>query len=288
MAKLKLIESVGAMQAETTRLRLAGKRIGFVPTMGYLHEGHLSLMRLARPRCDILVASIFVNPTQFAPHEDYAEYPRDLQRDLELARSVDCDLVFHPQPEEMYPQPYHTYVIPEEIGDILEGASRPGFFRGVATVVTKLFHIVQPHVAVFGQKDAQQAFIIQKMVRDLNFDIEILVGPIVREPDGLAMSSRNAYLSAEERRDATVLFRSLKLAEQRVGEGDRDAEKIGHQMRSLIESAPSARIDYIAFNRTADLQPVEQLTDETLVSLAVWIGKTRLIDNTVVAPGKTA
>jgi pantoate--beta-alanine ligase len=281
---MRLIESIPEMQAEVSRLRLAGRRIGFVPTMGYLHEGHLTLMRLARPRCDELVVSIFVNPTQFAPHEDYAEYPRDLQRDLELAESVGCDLVFHPTAEEMYPQPYYTYVVPEKVGDILEGASRPGFFRGVATVVTKLFHIVQPHLAVFGQKDAQQAFIIQRMVRDLNFDIEIVIGPIVREDDGLAVSSRNVYLSPQERRDATVLFRSLQKAEEMVAAGERSSEKIGQAMRQILESAASARIDYVSFNRTADLAAVDQIEGETLISLAVWIGKTRLIDNTVVTP----
>jgi len=281
---MKLIESIREMQEEAGRLRLAGKRIGFVPTMGYLHEGHLSLMRLARPRCDVLVASIFVNPTQFAPHEDYAEYPRDLQRDLKLAESVGCDIVFHPQPAEMYPQPYHTYVVSEDVGDILEGASRPGFFRGVATIVTKLFHIVQPHLTVFGQKDAQQAFIIRKMVKDLNFNIEVIVGPIVREADGLALSSRNVYLSPQERRDATVLFRSLRQAEEMVAAGERDAGKIVAAMRKLIQQAASARIDYISLNRTDDLKAVDHIDTETLISLAVWIGKTRLIDNTVVSP----
>ena len=284
---MQLIESISAMQAEANCLRLAGRRLGFVPTMGYLHEGHLSLMRLARSRCDVLIASLFVNPTQFAPHEDFAEYPRDLERDIELAESVGCDLVFHPPAEEMYPQPYHTYVVPEEIGDILEGASRPGFFRGVATVVTKLFHIVQPHLAVFGQKDAQQAFIIRKMVRDLSFDIDLIVGPIVREADGLAVSSRNVYLSPQERRDATALYRSLCRAKEMVAAGERVVEKIAAAMRHILESAPRAKIDYVGFNRTADLGQVDRIDAETLISLAVWIGKTRLIDNTVVSPATT-
>ncbi len=276
---VRLIKSIPEMQSEAESLRLAGKRIGFVPTMGYLHEGHLSLVRLARERADVVVVSIFVNPTQFGPNEDYDRYPRDLNRDLQLAEEAGADIVFNPSVEEMYPQPYHTYVLVEKLTEPLCGASRPNFFRGVTTVVTKLFHIVKPHFAVFGQKDAQQAIVIQQMVRDLNFDLDIIVAPIVREQDGLAMSSRNTYLNPQERQDALVLYRALQKARQLVDGGERRSEVILEEMRKIVRSVPSSRIDYIAIVDAETLEDVRELRGDVLIALAVWIGQTRLIDN---------
>ena len=279
---MEIIRSVPGMQRRAEELRLQGKRIGFVPTMGYLHEGHLSLLDLVRRHSDVAVMSIFVNPTQFGPNEDYEKYPRDFERDERLARERGCDILFYPSVAEMYPEPYRTYVNVEEITEVLCGASRPGHFRGVATVVTKLFNIVKPHVAAFGQKDAQQAIVIKQMVRDLNMDLEILVGPIVREPDGLAMSSRNKYLSGQERKDALVLYRSLQRAQELIAAGERDAAKIKAEMEAIIRSVPTSRIDYVEIVDTTNLRPLERLEGEVLIALAVWIGTTRLIDNVMV------
>jgi len=279
---VRLIENVREMQSEAESLRLAGKRIGFVPTMGYLHEGHLSLVRIARQRSDVVVVSIFVNPTQFGPTEDYDRYPRDLERDLRLAEEAGADIVFHPSVDQMYPQPYYTYVNVEKLTEPLCGASRPGFFRGVTTVVAKLFNIVKPHLAVFGQKDAQQAIVIKQMVRDLNFDVEIVVGPIVREPDGLAMSSRNTYLNPQEREDALVLYRSLQKAKELIDLGERNASNIKREMEKIITSVPTSRIDYVSIVDAQTLDEVENLSGEVLIAVAVWIGKARLIDNLAV------
>ncbi|NOX38117.1 MAG: pantoate--beta-alanine ligase [Calditrichaeota bacterium] len=279
---MKIIRTIPEMQRYADQQRREGKIIGFVPTMGYLHEGHLSLMRLARPRCDVLVVSIFVNPTQFGPNEDFDRYPRDFEHDERLCRQEQVDVVFYPDVQEMYPQPYYTYVNVEKLSETMCGASRPGHFRGVATVVTKLFNIVKPHLAVFGQKDYQQALIIQQMVKDLNFDIEILLGPIVREPDGLAMSSRNKYLSPEERQKALVLYRSLQYAEQQVAAGERDARKILAAMEAMIQQVPGVQIDYVVIVDGQTLEPVTEIRDGTLVALAVKVGQTRLIDNTVL------
>ncbi len=279
---MKIIRTIPEMQRYADQQRRAGKTIGFVPTMGYLHEGHLSLMRLARPRCDVLVVSIFVNPTQFGPNEDFDRYPRDFEHDEQLCRQERVDVVFYPDVQEMYPLPYYTYIDVEKLSETMCGASRPGHFRGVATVVTKLFNIVKPHLAVFGQKDYQQALIIQQMVRDLNFDIEILLGPIVREPDGLAMSSRNQYLSPEERRKARILYQSLQLAQQRVSAGERDARKIQAAMEAMIQQVPGVQIDYVVIVDGRTLEPIAEIRDGTLVALAVRIGQTRLIDNTII------
>lgn len=252
--------------------------------MGYLHEGHLSLIRIAKEKSDVVITTIFVNPLQFAPNEDYDKYPRDLERDVKLAQSAGCDIIFHPSVEEMYPENFLTYVEVEKLTKVLEGEFRPTHFRGVTTVVAKLFNITKPHIAVFGQKDAQQALIIKQMVRDLNFDIEIIVAPIVREPDGLAMSSRNVYLSESERKDATVLYQSLKLAEKLIEEGERNSGVIISKMEELIKSKPTAKIDYIAIVDPNTLEKVENLSEgkEYLIALAVRIGSTRLIDNTLV------
>ncbi len=276
---MKIIRSIAEMQTEAEDLRRSGQTIGFVPTMGYLHEGHLSLLRIARQRADVTVMSIFVNPTQFGPNEDLERYPRDFERDERLAKEEGCDILFYPSVEEMYPKPYRTYVTVEEITQVLCGKSRPIHFRGVATIVAKLFNIVKPHFAVFGQKDAQQAIVIKQMVRDLNFDLEILTGPIVREPNGLAMSSRNVYLSADERRDALNLYKSLKEAKRLVETGERDALKIKNRIEYILRQGKSAKIDYIEIVDVTNLKPVEKIQGEVLIALAVFVGKTRLIDN---------
>ena len=272
------------MMSMARELRAHGKRIGLVPTMGALHEGHLSLMSRAREMCDTVVASIFVNPTQFGPNEDFEQYPRDLARDAELAFTRGVDFIFAPAHEDMYPQGFATYVIVERLSEKLEGASRPGHFRGVTTVVNKLFNIVHPHFAFFGRKDAQQVIIIKRMVRDLSMDVEIVVGPTVREEDGLALSSRNVYLSTEERKAATVLRRALERCRTHYNGGERDSERLISTMRSLIEAEPLARVDYVAITDAEWLEPVEIIpTDRpTLVSLAVFVGTTRLIDNIVL------
>ncbi len=277
---MKIVSDIREMQQLAGHYRQQGKTIGFVPTMGYLHEGHLSLMRRARPQCDILVVSIFVNPTQFGPNEDFERYPRDFERDERLCREVGVDVVFYPTADAMYPRPYLTYVHVEKLSETMCGASRPGHFRGVTTVVTKLFNIVQPHIAVFGQKDYQQSLIIRQMVRDLNFDVQIDVAPIVREADGLAMSSRNKYLSPEERQQALVLYRSLTRAEELIREGERNVDTLLQAMKTVISEAPDARIDYIAIVDAETLEPLSTVRHNTVIALAVYIGTTRLIDNT--------
>ena len=272
------------MMSVARDLRADGKRIGFVPTMGALHEGHLSLMGRAREMCDTVVASIFVNPAQFGPNEDFEQYPRDLARDAELAFTRGVDFIFAPAPDDMYPKRFATYVTVERLSERLEGASRPGHFRGVTTVVNKLFNILHPHFAFFGRKDAQQVIIIKRMVRELAMDVEIVVGPTVREEDGLALSSRNAYLSTEERKAATVLRRALERCRTLYNGGERDSARLIASMRSTIEAEPLALIDYLALTDTERLEPVETvpIDSPTLVSMAVLIGATRLIDNIVL------
>ncbi|MCD6335404.1 MAG: pantoate--beta-alanine ligase [Candidatus Latescibacteria bacterium] len=279
---MRVIEQVRAMQAWADKVRREGKRIGLVPTMGCLHEGHLSLIRLARKRTDVVVVSIFVNPTQFGPTEDFEKYPRTFNRDQELVEQAGGEIIFAPGVEEMYPPGFDTSVTVARLTKGLCGASRPGHFRGVTTVVTKLLCAAKPHVAVFGQKDFQQAAVIRRMVWDLNLDVEIVTAPIVREADGLAMSSRNAYLSPKERRDARVLFQSLEKAEKMVRDGEREASEIITAMKTEIEAKPAARIDYVAVVDAETLEPVTRVEGRTLVALAVWIGKTRLIDNVVL------
>jgi len=266
--------------AELRKIRrcLTGS-VGFVPTMGYLHEGHLALVKHARAENAIVVVSIFVNPTQFGPSEDLGTYPRDLDRDLKLLEKEKADIVFVPSDVEMYPPEFSTWVDVEKVTERLEGASRPGHFRGVATVVAKLFNIVQPTKAYFGQKDAQQAIVIKRMVVDLDTDIEIVVVPTVRESDGLAMSSRNTYLSPEERQAATVLFRALSLARRLWQGGEEDADKIRYEMKSLIAKEPLAQIDYVSIADANTLKELEEIDCPALASLAVRIGRTRLIDN---------
>ncbi len=279
---MEIIDGAHTMQARMLQLRQAGKTIGFVPTMGYLHEGHLTLMRMAKAKAGILVVSIFINPTQFGPQEDLAKYPRNMERDCALLREVGCDFLFTPTNEIMYPPGFAIFIEPGEIARKMCGASRPGHFRGVATVVAKLFNIVQPQVTIFGQKDAQQAIIIKKMAVDLNMPLEIVVGPIVREPDGLAMSSRNIYLSATERQEALVLSQALQLAQRLIENGQRGKQVILDQMRELIETAPAAKIDYIEIVNGDNLAAISELGGLVLLAVAVWIGKTRLIDNLII------
>jgi len=260
------------------RQKLSGT-VGFVPTMGYLHEGHLALVKQARIENSAVIVSIYVNPTQFSPREDFGAYPRDLNRDLELLSEGGVDIVFVPSDDQIYSPEFSTWVDVEKVSERLEGASRPGHFRGVATVVAKLFNIVQPTKAYFGQKDAQQVVVIKRMVADLNMVIEIVVVQTVRESDGLAMSSRNIYLSPEERQAATILFRALTLARQlRLG-GEKDAGKIRRQMTSLIQKEPLAQIEYVSIADAETLEELDLIDHPTLASLAVRIGKTRLIDN---------
>ncbi|HEX5704101.1 MAG TPA: pantoate--beta-alanine ligase [Pyrinomonadaceae bacterium] len=261
----------------------ANRSIGFVPTMGALHEGHLSLMREARAQCDTLVVSIFVNPTQFGPAEDFTKYPRDLERDAALLAGENVDYLFAPTATDIYPPEFSTYVTVEGLSEQLEGASRQGHFRGVATVVAILLNIVRPDVAFFGQKDAQQAAVLKRMVRDLAFDTKVVVLPIVREESGLALSSRNAYLTDEQRRAATVLHRGLSRASQAYSDGERSAERLIQMVSETITAEPLARVDYISLNDAEDFQPLAQVEEKpALLSVAVYIGKTRLIDNMVM------
>ena len=253
--------------------------VGFVPTMGYLHEGHLVLVRRAKAENEVAVASIFVNPTQFGPKEDFARYPRDPERDLDLLKKEETDLVFMPSAGEMYPEGCSTWVDVLKVTERLEGASRPGHFRGVATVVAKLFNIVEPTRAYFGQKDAQQVVVVRKMAADLNMNLEVVVVPTHREPDGLAMSSRNVYLNPQERQSALVVWKSLNLAQQLWSQGERKAEILRQQMTDLIRKEPLARIDYISIANPETLEELTEIKQPALVSLSVYVGKTRLIDN---------
>lgn len=265
----------------TARLPFSGK-VGLVPTMGYLHEGHLSLIRRAREECAHVVVSIFVNPTQFGPSEDLSKYPRDLDRDLKLIEPLGADLVWVPTAESMYPQGYQTWVEVEEMTNPLEGAMRPGHFKGVTTVVAKLFNVVQPHQAYFGQKDAQQVAVIRQMTRDLNFPVEIVVCPIVRESDGLAMSSRNVYLDPDQRKAATVLFRSLSTAKEVYDTGERDAGMLRQIMTEVLASERLAQVQYVSCADYDTLEELDVIKGKALLSMAVFLGKTRLIDNFVL------
>ena len=276
---MEIIRSPKRMQKLCIRLKQEGKVIGFVPTMGYLHEGHLSLMRIAKKKSDVLVVSIFVNPTQFGPQEDFQRYPRDLARDKRLIKKIGCDFLFSPSIKDMYPQAYKTYIDVQNLTKVLEGASRPGYFRGVTTVVAKLFNIVQPDIAVFGQKDAQQAVVLEKMVDDLDYGMKMIIAPTVREKNGLALSSRNLYLSSEERKQAKVLYQALRLVKDLIKKGEKKASSIIFRMRSLINDQPLAEIDYIAITDAHSLELLNRLKGEILISLAVRFGKTRLIDN---------
>jgi len=266
------------------RRALAGVHgsVGLVPTMGYLHAGHMALVERARRENDVVVVSIFVNPTQFGPHEDYGRYPRDLGRDLAMLQEAGVDLVFTPEPSEMYPEGFCSFVSVEGLSEKLEGAFRPGHFRGVATVVAKLFNIVPAQRAYFGQKDAQQVVVIRRMARDLNFPHEIVTVPTVREPDGLAMSSRNVYLNPEQRRIALVLSRALFAARELYDRGERDAREIRSAMRAMLDAEPGVTTDYVTVSDPESLEELERIEGPALVALAARVGDTRLIDNIVL------
>ena len=278
---MKIVNTVKEVKEQIREWRGQGLTVGFVPTMGYLHEGHLSLMKAAREN-DRVVVSIFVNPMQFGPAEDLDSYPRDLERDAALCKEVGVDLIFHPEPEEMYDSHFCSYVDMNVLTEELCGLSRPVHFRGVCTVVNKLFHIVTPDRAYFGQKDAQQLAAIKRMVKDLNMDVEVKGCPIVREEDGLAKSSRNTYLSEEERQAALVLSKSIFLGQKMAQEGETRATVILGAMRELIESEPLAKIDYVKMVDLLTMQQVESTENGVLVAIAVYIGKTRLIDNFIL------
>ena len=283
---MEIVETVCAMKAQVAAWKAEGLTVGLVPTMGSLHAGHESLMDAARAACDRVVVSVFVNPIQFGPGEDFDAYPRDIERDGAIAAAHGVDVVFHPTAEEMYPPAHNTYVVMETLTDALCGASRPGHFRGVCTVVTKLFNIVRPDQAFFGQKDAQQLAIIKRMVADLNMNVTVVGCPIVREEDGLAKSSRNAYLSPEERQAALVLSRAIRAGEAAVAAGERDGAALRRLMTAVIEEEPLARIDYIEVVDGLTMRPVEAIGETALVAMAVYIGRTRLIDNFLYEAGE--
>ena len=286
---MQIVSSIPEIRAAVRALRArngaaSGRSVGFVPTMGALHEGHRSLLRAARSRCDIVVASIFVNPTQFGPNEDFNRYPRTLEQDCRMLEAEGVDLVFTPTAEIMYPPGVSTFVEVAGVSDRLDGASRPGHFRGVATVVAKLFHIVQPDCAFFGQKDAAQVAVLRQMVRDLNLPVEIAICPIVRERDGLALSSRNGYLSVEERRQALTLSRALLATEALAKHGEHRAETLLLTMRACLQQEPALRVDYVAVVDPDTLLPLEDTANGALLAVAAHVGGTRLIDNILLPP----
>jgi pantoate--beta-alanine ligase len=279
---MRIAKTVEEMRAAARGARAAGKSLGLVPTMGSLHEGHLSLVRAAKAACDTVTVSIFVNPLQFGPHEDLAKYPRDFEGDCKRLEAEGADCLFAPPVEEMYPESPFTYVEVEGLSQRLCGGSRPGHFRGVATVVAKLFHIIEADMAFFGQKDAAQVAVLRRMVRDLNFRVEIVVCPIVREPDGLAMSSRNAYLNPQERKSASQLSRSLKEVERRFAQGERNPTNLIEAGKQVLAQDPAVRLDYFSIVDPDTLAPVSKLTGKALVAVAAFVGSTRLIDNIVL------
>ena len=278
---MEIIKTLEGMKTAKKR-RVAGQRIGFVPTMGYLHGGHLSLVEKSLSTCEVTVVSIFVNPEQFRPDEDLDTYPIDLKRDIELLEDLGVDILFLPSKEDMYPEGFQTYVQVEEITERLCGKSRPGFFRGVTTVVLKLFNSVQPDVAFFGEKDRQQLAVIQTMVKDLNLDIQIEALPIVRDPDGLASSSRNLYLSPQARQSALCLQAALKAAKKRVAGGESSVRKIRSEIQEIIEAQKDTRVDYISVCDPVQFNELEEIKGKTLIALAVHVGQTRLIDNCLI------
>jgi pantoate--beta-alanine ligase len=279
---MRILYSIKEMQKFSKNAHLKNKTIGFVPTMGALHEGHLSLMRWARKENDCLIVSIFVNPLQFGPKEDFRRYPRDLKRDTQLCKQEGVDIIFYPKNQEMYPPGFKTYIDVEDLSSVLCAKFRPGHFRGVAAIVAKLFNIVCPDIAYFGQKDAQQAIIIKKMAQDLNIPAKIKIMPTVREKDGLAMSSRNVYLNKLERKEAVVLYRALDLARRMFKKGNRGSSLIIRKMKKLIEEKKTTKVQYIAIVDLENLKPVNTIKNKTLITMAVWFGRTRLIDNIIL------
>lgn len=285
---MQILSDISELRATLRQLRSCSdqpmpRTIGFVPTMGALHAGHRSLVQAARQRCDIVVVSIFVNPTQFGPNEDFSRYPRTLEQDCQMLEAEGVDVVFTPTTEAMYPRGASTFVDVEGVSDRLDGASRPGHFRGVATVVAKLFHILQPDFSFFGQKDAAQVAVLRKMVRDLDFPLEIIVCPTVREPDGLAMSSRNRYLSTEERRQALTLSLALRAAETVAACGEHRASALLQTMRTTLQEEPAIRVDYVAVVDPDTLLPIDNVDAGGLLAIAAYVGNTRLIDNVLLA-----
>ncbi|WP_067930105.1 pantoate--beta-alanine ligase [Alicyclobacillus kakegawensis] len=276
---MQTIETIAEIRQAVATARREGKTVGLVPTMGFLHDGHMRLVDTARQENDLVVVSIFVNPLQFGPNEDFDRYPRDAERDKAMLAEHRCDIVFMPGVDEMYPRPPETVIELPRMSETLCGRSRPGHFRGVATVVSKLLHIVQPDRAYFGRKDAQQAAIILRLVEDLNMPVQIVTVPTVRDADGLAKSSRNVYLTPEERRHATVLYRSLNQAKEAILAGERSAAKLVREMRASVEAEPGVRLDYADIVSLSDLQPVDKLEGEVLLAVAAYVGETRLIDN---------
>jgi pantoate--beta-alanine ligase len=281
---MKICVTIPETRAASRDARASGKRLGLVPTMGALHEGHLALVRAARAQCDAVAVSIFVNPTQFGPSEDLSKYPRQFDRDCRLLEKEGVEILFAPTVEEIYPHGAVTWVLVEGLSEKLDGRSRPGHFRGVTTIVAKLFHIIEPEAAFFGQKDAAQLAVIRRMVRDLNFPVEIVACPIVREADGLAMSSRNAYLNREERAQALVLQRSLQQTQRKFQAGERIAAKLISTGKEVFVGEPQVVLDYFEIVNPDTLDPVEQISQETLVAVAAYVGSTRLIDNIVLKP----
>jgi pantoate--beta-alanine ligase len=281
---MEIIRRPHLMQQMALSLKRDKVKIAFVPTMGCLHSGHLSLVRRANQLGQVTIASIFVNPTQFGPSEDYEDYPRDLARDAEMLKDLDVDVLFAPNASDIFPEGFGTYVENAALGGILCGKSRPGHFKGVTTVVAKLFNLVYPDFAVFGQKDYQQCILIRRMVQDMNFPVEIVICPAVRESDGLAMSSRNVYLSREERRAALILQKSLQAMQEAFQAGERNAEKLVHLLSETVAKEPLARLDYATIVDASTLEPLEKLDRRAAALLAVFIGKTRLIDNTILTP----
>lgn len=279
---MRIVKSIVEMQRVCRELRARGSKLGFVPTMGALHEGHLSLVRRAHAECDVVVASIFVNPLQFAPGEDFARYPRTFEEDCRMLEAEGVDVLFAPATAEMYPEGAVTTVIVAGIGDRLDGASRPGHFTGVATVVAKLFHLVNPDRAYFGQKDAAQLAVLRQMVRDLNFDVELVGCPIVRDEDGLALSSRNKYLSAKEREDALVLHAALLRMEEMIAQGERQSVTLVRSGMEILQAVAGVRVDYLVIVDANSLQPVTTAAKGLLVAVAAYVGETRLIDNFLV------
>lgn len=279
---MKTIQNIKTMRGLIQRIRRKQKTIGFVPTMGYLHAGHAALLRQSKKENDISVLSIFVNPKQFGPREDFKKYPRDFKKDELLAKKEKVDIILYPSAEEMYPDGYRTYVEAEGLGSVLCGRSRPGHFKGVATVVSKLLNIVSPDVLYLGQKDAQQAVILGKMVEDLNFPVRVKILPTVREQDGLAMSSRNSYLNQAQRKEAPILFRTLNSAKTRILEGERNPSKIIQSISQMISQNTNGRIDYVECVNAKTLEPLKVFSGNVLIALAVWFGRTRLIDNLTV------
>ena len=279
---MEIVNRISRMKEIIKDLKKEGKTIGLVLTMGCLHEGHLSLIKEARRMSDVVIASIFVNPKQFGPHEDYEKYPRNIAQDADILLKENVDYIFYPSADEMYSENFNTYVEVAELSQKLCGKSRPGHFRGVATVVIKLLNIVQPHYAFFGQKDAQQAIIIRRMIKDLNVDVEIITVPIVRDVDGLALSSRNIYLNEEERKAAIILYHALQQVHKLIKNGEKRTSKLIQEIKKTIESEPHAKIDYVEIVNLENLSAVKTVEKPSLIALAVYIGSTRLIDNIIV------